>query len=120
MCNVSFPHCKYVTLCAGTAVDIRGLADSYDAKFVIASKVEVNGGNAHPLFEYAKAALPGICGTTSVKWNFTKFLFDSAGTPVSRYSPTQNPFSFEADIRELVAKAKSSPVDTSSPKNNMQ
>jgi len=119
-------------------VDIRGLADSYDAKFVIASKVEVNGGNAphpshisphtsqvnggnaHALFEYAKAALPGICGTTSVKWNFTKFLFDATGTPVRRYSPTQNPFSFEADIRELVAKAKSSPVDTGAAKNNMQ
>ncbi len=100
-------------------MDIRGLADSYGAKFVITSKVEVNGSNAHPLFEYAKAALPGICGTTSVKWNFTKFLFDAAGNPVRRYSPTQNPLSFEAEIRELLANAKSSPVDAT-PKNGMQ
>jgi glutathione peroxidase len=80
--------------------------------------VEVNGSNALPLFQYLTRALPGICGTTSVKWNFTKFLFDAAGAPVQRYSPTESPFSFEHKIRELLATAKSSPA-SAVPSNKM-
>ena len=80
---VAFPCNQFGGQEPGTAMDIRALADSFDAKFVIASKVEVNGSNAHPLFEFAKAALPGVCGTTGVKWNFTKFLFDATGAPSS-------------------------------------
>ena len=81
---VAFPCNQFGGQEPGTAEDIRALADSHDVKFVIASKVEVNGSNAPALFQYATAALPGICGTTSVKWNFTKFLFDSTGAPVKR------------------------------------
>ncbi len=81
---VAFPCNQFGGQEPGTAEDIRALADSHDVKFVITSKVEVNGSNAHALFQYATAALPGICGTTSVKWNFTKFLFDSTGAPVKR------------------------------------
>ena len=97
-------------------MEIRALADSFNAKFVITSKVEVNGSNAHPLFDFAKAALPGLCGTTNIKWNFTKFLFDATGAPVKRFSPTDSPLSFENDIREA---ARASPSVDRSPKNKM-
>ena len=115
---VAFPCNQFGGQEPGTAMDIRALADSFDAKFVIASKVEVNGSNAHPLFEFAKAALPGVCGTTGVKWNFTKFLFDATGAPVKRYSPTESPFSFETEIRN-VARAHAARPDAE-PKNKMQ
>jgi glutathione peroxidase len=115
---VAFPCNQFGGQEPGTAMDIRALADSFDAKFVIASKVEVNGSNAHPLFEFAKAALPGVCGTTAVKWNFTKFLFDPTGAPVKRYSPTESPFSFETEIRD-VARAHAAGPDAES-KNKMQ
>jgi glutathione peroxidase len=117
---VAFPCNQFGGQEPGTAADIRARADSYDVKFVIASKVDVNGSSAHPLFQYATAALPGLCGTTSVKWNFTKFLFDSTGAPVKRYAPTDSPFSFESEIRELLARTKTGSADGANPKNKMQ
>ena len=111
---VAFPCNQFGGQEPGTAMDIRAMADSFNAKFVITSKVEVNGSNAHPVFEYAKTALPGLCGTTNIKWNFTKFLFDAKGAPVKRYAPTDSPFSFENDI---IAAARGA-ADTT-PKNKM-
>lgn len=76
--------------------------------------MEVNGSNALPVFEYAKTALPGLCGTTNIKWNFTKFLFDSTGVPVKRYGPNDSPFSFENDVRAAARGASDA-----TPKNKM-
>ena len=59
----------------------------FKADFPMMAKVDVNGGNAHPLWEYMKATKPGILGTKSIKWNFTMFLINKAGVPVARYSP---------------------------------
>jgi glutathione peroxidase len=50
----------------------------------------VNGENAHPLFKYLKKELGGFFGG-KIKWNFTKFLIDSNGMPVKRFSPITKP-----------------------------
>ena len=47
-----------------------------------------------------------LLGTTSVKWNFTKFLFDADGNPVARYAPTTSPADMEPDIRRLLQGRK--------------
>lgn len=55
--------------------------------FPLFKKVLVNGRHAHPIFQYLSNQLPGIFGTRSLKWNFTKFIIDRDGTPLRRFSP---------------------------------
>jgi len=70
----------------------------YDVSFPMFAKVEVNGANAHPLFEALKRAAPGLLGTQAIKWNFTKFLVGRDGQTIRRYAPTDAPASLAGDI----------------------
>lgn len=74
---------------------------NYGVSFPMFAKVEVNGGNTHPIFRYLKRELSGI-GGGSIKWNFTKFLVDREGRPVRRYAPVTPPERIEDDILELL------------------
>ena len=71
---------------------------SYDVSFPLFAKVEVNGGDAHPLYKYLKKQAKGILGTEVIKWNFTKFLIDKNGKVLRRYAPTDTPESIEKDL----------------------
>jgi glutathione peroxidase len=73
----------------------------YNVDFEIYQKIDVNGPNTHPLFDYLKNVLPGTL-TNDLKWHFTKFLIDRNGNPVKRYAPNDAPFSFEEEIRYLL------------------
>ena len=53
----------------------------YDITFPLFAKVDVNGPNAHPLFQYLTSVKPGFLGSRNIKWNFTKFLVGRDGTP---------------------------------------
>src|SRR5207237_390892 len=64
---------------------------TYDVKFPMFAKVEVNGPGTHPLFAYLKKAAKGVLGSTGIKWNFTKFLVDRSGRVVARFAPTVTP-----------------------------
>ena len=75
---------------------------NYDVTFPLLEKVEVNGSRAHPLFRWLRQECPGLFGTT-VKWNFTKFLIDRQGRPLSRFAPLTNPSSLTEKIEELLA-----------------
>lgn len=61
--------------------------ERFQVTFPIFKKVYVNGESAHPLFRYLCTALPGIFGSRSIKWNFTKFIIGRDGTPLKRFSP---------------------------------
>ena len=61
-----------------------------------------NTDNLGTLFDFLKRALPGLFWTTSVKWNFTKFLVDKHGTPIKRYGPATQPLSITKDIEKLL------------------
>ena len=63
---------------------------NYGVSFPMFSKIEVNGANSHPIYKYLKSELGGWFGS-KIKWNFTKFLIDSTGKPVKRFSPTTVP-----------------------------
>lgn len=63
---------------------------NYGVSFPVFEKVDVNGKNAHPLFTFLKAKLPGFI-TNSIKWNFTKFLIDAEGNPIKRFAPFTKP-----------------------------
>lgn len=67
-------------------------------------KIEVNGSNAHPLYNYLKNEQPGM--VSAIKWNFTKFLVDREGKVVKRFEPTTAPADIEPTIRELLGLNK--------------
>jgi glutathione peroxidase len=70
----------------------------YDVSFPMFAKVNVNGPDAHPLWKWLKDERRGILGTTSIKWNFTKFLVGKEGQVIKRYAPADSPASMEEDI----------------------
>ena len=76
-------------------------ATTYDVSFPMFAKIDVNGGQAHPLYSYLKNAKSGLLGS-SIKWNFTKFLVDRSGRVVGRYAPTATPESLKREIEELL------------------
>ncbi|MEO0033395.1 MAG: hypothetical protein RIS94_3153 [Pseudomonadota bacterium] len=75
---------------------------NFGVSFPLMAKVEVNGANADPLYQWLKAEAPGVLGTKAVKWNFTKFLIDRQGRVVRRYAPTDKPASLEQAIEALL------------------
>lgn len=75
---------------------------NYGVDFPMFAKIDVNGPNAHPLFEYLKHSAKGLLGTEAVKWNFTKFLVNRDGEVVRRYPPTTKPSAIRADIEALL------------------
>ena len=75
---------------------------NYDVHFPLFNKIDVNGDDAHPLFNFLKISLPGILGTEKIKWNFTKFLIDKNGKPYKRYAPKDGPQSLSKDIERLL------------------
>ena len=74
---------------------------NYGVSFPMFSKIEVNGSNAHPIFQYLKKSLPGILGNR-IKWNFTKFLIDKNGKPTKRFAPTTTPESIDKYLKIML------------------
>ena len=75
---------------------------NYGVTFPMFAKIDVNGKNAAPLYEYLKDAKPGLLGSEAIKWNFTKFLVDRKGRVVERYAPKVEPEAIAADIEKLL------------------
>ena len=76
----------------------RFCSETYDVTFPMFAKIEVNGANAHPLFQALKRAAPGLLGSQGIKWNFTKFLVGRDGEVLRRYAPTDAPQSCAGGI----------------------
>ena len=77
---------------------------NYGVSFLMSEKVDVNGANAHPLYQYLTKEAKGILGTSGIKWNFTKFLIRKNGEVFDRYAPTTTPAALKADIQKLLAE----------------
>jgi glutathione peroxidase len=87
----------------GNAEQIQAFCSTkFGVTFPVFQKTDVNGLHTHPLFEYLKAAAPGLLGTEAIKWNFTKFLIDRYGLPVKRYASTTSPKNIREDIKKLL------------------
>jgi glutathione peroxidase len=74
----------------------------FNLNFPLHQKIEVNGKDAHPLYQYLKQSAPGILGSEAIKWNFTKFLVNKQGKVVQRYGSTTKPEAIATDIEALI------------------
>ena len=75
---------------------------NYGVTFPLFAKIDVNGGDAAPLYQHLKKARPGLLGSEAIKWNFTKFLVDRKGNVVERYAPNVEPEALAGDIEKLL------------------
>ncbi len=88
----------------GSNEEIQQFCDlNFKVSFPLMDKIEVNGTNTHPLYNFLKSSAPGILGTEAIKWNFTKFLIGKDGKVLHRYSPQTKPEEIATDI-ELALK----------------
>ncbi len=76
---------------------------NYGVSFPMMAKIDVNGPAADPLYQWLRTEAPGILGSKSIKWNFTKFLVGKDGQVIKRYAPTDKPESLKADIEKALA-----------------
>lgn len=101
---LAFPCNQFGKQEPGSLTDIASFCQRhYSVSFQMFEKIEVNGPGAHPLYKWLTAAAPGILGTRSIKWNFTKFLIGRDGRVVRRYGSWTRPQSIAADIEKLLA-----------------
>ena len=100
---LGFPCNQFGAQEPGSASDIQSFCETrFGVSFPLFEKIDVNGPNAHPLFQYLTKSAPGILGTEGIKWNFTKFLVDGSGKVVKRYASTTEPKDIERDIEALL------------------
>ena len=121
---IGFPCDQFAHQEPGTDAEIEEFCRvNHGVTFQLMKKIDVNGANAHPIFEYlkelapteeykglkAKAALKlfksiskSVEKESDIKWNFTKFLISRDGTVVKRFAPTTTPEEMEKDIQELL------------------
>ena len=100
---VAFPCNQFGAQEPGNAEEIATFCKlTYDVTFPLMAKVDVNGDDATPLYQWMKGEAPGLMGSKSIKWNFTKFLIDRSGKVVKRYAPTDKPEGIENDIAKLL------------------
>ena len=100
---IAFPCNQFGAQEPGNAEEIASFCKlNYDVTFPLMAKIDVNGMNADPLYKWLKKEAPGLMGSQSIKWNFTKFLIDRDGKVVRRYAPTDKPADIEKDIEKLL------------------
>ena len=99
---IGFPCNQFMGQEPGTDEEIQTFCKTkYDVNFPVMKKIEVNGSNTHPLYEYLKSEKTGIL-TEAIKWNFTKFLVDRDGNVMKRYSPQTEPSEIEEELKDII------------------
>jgi len=102
---LGFPCNQFGHQESGTEAEIGAFCEkNYGVTFPMFAKIAVNGDDAHPLFRFLKSEAPGVLGTESIKWNFTKFLVNRDGAVFKRYAPQTKPDELEEDIEVLLAR----------------
>ncbi|KAH9614692.1 hypothetical protein KSS87_022840 [Heliosperma pusillum] len=92
---LAFPCNQFGGQEPGSNNEIKNFACTrYKAEYPIFDKVDVNGPNTAPVYQFLKSSAGGFLGDL-VKWNFEKFLVDKNGKVVERYPPTTSPIQIE-------------------------
>jgi glutathione peroxidase len=115
---LGFPCNQFKEQEPGSDAEIQAFCKTaYDVTFPVFAKIDVNGPDAHPLYEYLRAQAPGdfgprygdfyqaiskirpeADGTDEVKWNFTKFLIGRDGAVIKRYEPPVSAAEIKTDL----------------------
>ncbi len=99
---LAFPCDQFGHQEPGSDPEIATFCDrTYGVTFPVFAKIEVNGGNADPLYVWLKQQKGGLLGD-SIKWNFTKFLIDRTGAVQARFAPTTTPEKLARDVEALL------------------
>lgn len=99
---LDFPCNQFGHQAPGTEEEIQEFCTlKYKTTFPLFAKIDVNGKDAEPLFEYLKKQKGGFLGN-DIKWNFTKFLVSREGEVVERYALVTKPEKIEDDILKLL------------------
>lgn len=99
---LGFPCDQFAHQEPGTDEEIGAFCErNFGVEFPLFSKVEVNGSDAHPLYEWLKSEKSGVLGGR-IKWNFTKFLVDRNGNVVARFEPTHKMEDVEEAVKKLL------------------
>ncbi|WP_191561036.1 glutathione peroxidase [Metabacillus idriensis] len=100
---LGFPCNQFMSQEPGNEEEIKSFCElNYGVTFPMYAKVDVNGSDAHPLFNHLTKEAPGVLGSKAVKWNFTKFLVDKNGKAAERFSPNTDPKEMEEKIQQLL------------------
>ena len=75
---------------------------NFQTSFPVMGKIDVNGKNADPMYDFLKSEKKGLLGSKAIKWNFTKFLVNKDGEVIKRYSPNTEPKDIAQDIEDLL------------------
>ena len=101
---IGFPSNQFGAQDPGSNEEIASFCETnYGVTFPMMRKVDVNGDAAPPLWKWLTAEAPGILGTKSIKWNFTKFLIGKDGKVIKRFAPNDSPESLKGDIEAALA-----------------
>jgi glutathione peroxidase len=100
---LGFPCNQFLAQEPGSEDEIKEFCSiNFGVQFDMFSKIDVNGNNTHPLYQYLKSNAKGLLGSDAIKWNFTKFLVNKQGEVVQRYAPSTKPSEIEKDIVPLL------------------
>jgi glutathione peroxidase len=99
---IGFPCNQFGNQEPGDASTIQqGCLINYGVDFLISEKADVNGENAHPVYQYLKSKKTGLFGK-NIKWNFTKFLINRHGEVEERFAPVTKPQAIAKKIEKLL------------------
>jgi glutathione peroxidase len=103
---MGFPCNQFGAQDPGSNADIGAFCQkNYGVSFAMMAKIDVNGPDAHPLYQWLKQEAPGILGSQAIKWNFTKFLVGKHGQVLARFAPQDAPSKLAKDIEAALAEA---------------
>jgi glutathione peroxidase len=101
---LGFPCNQFGNQDPGSDAEISSFCQlNYGVSFPMMAKVDVNGAQASPVFEWLSSEAPGLLGSKTIKWNFTKFLVGKDGRVLKRYAPQDTPASLAKDIEAALA-----------------
>ena len=100
---LGFPCNQFGNQEPGDAEQIGDFCKANDGvTFPMFAKVDVNGPDAHPLYQWLRSERSGLLGDR-VRWNFTKFLIGRDGTVLKRFGSTTKPEKIAASVEKALA-----------------
>jgi glutathione peroxidase len=100
---LGFPCDQFGNQEPGTEDEIAAFCQqNYGVSFPMFAKIDVNGSDTHPLYQWLKSEKGGLLGG-GIKWNFTKFLIARDGTVLDRFAPQKEPDELAGDIEAALA-----------------